>query len=366
MKISCTQENLNKALNQVTRIVNPRASLPVLSNILIKTENSRIKISATDLEIGINIWIGSKIEKQGSITIPAKVISEFVANCNDKTITLETDKNNLKISSEKYKASISGIDSEEFPLIPQIKSKPIAILEVESLKRAISQVLPACSLDDSRPILSGVLWKFTDIIKLVATDSYRLTEKKIQADKIEKSDQIVVPQKTMQEIERIISGLGSEKIEISIAENQARFTIGKNIEIVSRLIEGKYPDYEQIIPKKFTIECLVEKNELLNGLKIASFFAKESANNIKVDFNDKSINVSAEASQMGKIDSSIVSKNTGQKTIAAFNAQFFLDGLSAINSDTVEIRVSGELTPTIISDPKFKDYFYIIMPLRTD
>ncbi len=367
MKITCTQENLNHALNQVTRIVNQRASLPVLSNILISAEKDRIKIASTDLEIGICFWIGGKIEEKGAITVPAKIISEFVSTCTDKNLKLISKGTELKIESVTYKAQITGIDADEFPLIPEINEKPIAIIKTKTLKTAIPQVLPAVSLDESRPVLTGVYWQFKEgNIILAATDSYRLAEKTITPVKSQKQEPIIVPFKTMSEIERMLSQTSAEEIEISIAENQIRVLIGDNCEIISRLIEGAYPDYLQILPKSFKINTKVDKNELNNGLKMASLFARESANNINIDFKKDLIEIAAEAAQVGNIDSKIKVQAEGEETKVSFNVKFFSDGLSVIESDVIYIEVSGSSTPIKITDPNSKDFFYILMPLRTE
>ncbi len=369
MKLSCTQENLNKGLSLAGKVVTPKVTLPILNNILLATNKGRLKISTTDLEIGINIWIGAKIEKQGKITVPARIISDFVSSCGDKKINLELEDQKLKLKTDNYKATIQGTVADEFPLIPEIKEKPTCSISGKILEEAIPQVTIATAIDETRPVLSGVCFKFfKDKLKLVATDSYRLAEKTIPLEKKVKSEQsVIIPLKTVQEMGRILSGVSTENVKVSVTENQVRFAINENIEIISRLIEGNFPNYEQIIPDSYSTKVKINFEDFKSALKVASLFAKESANNIKIKLSSgKDIEILAQAEQVGTSNAKAEAQISGEELEASFNSKFVLDGLTALKRGKINFELSGKLNPAKLSISDSKDYFYIIMPLRTE
>jgi DNA polymerase-3 subunit beta len=367
MKLSCTQEKLNKALNIVNRIVSPRGTLPVLNNILVKTDNGQLRFSATDLEIGINTWIGAKIDEEGAITIPSRLMSDFVNTNNDETIKLEQKDTTLSLKSAKYEANIKGIEAGEFPLIPDVKKDPQIELNSKDLKVAIDQVAFSAATDETRPVLTGVLLKAKDNeLKLVATDSYRLAEKTIKLEKkVSEEINIIIPQRTMHELSRIISSYES-KVEIRIGENQIQFNFDE-IQLVSRLLEGSFPDYDQIIPKKSETKTTLAITDFANSIKMASYFARESANNIKLRINnDKNMEVVAVSPQVGDNVSRVNSKTVGKDIEIAFNAKFILDALNVIKSKDVILETTDKTRAGVIRPIKDEGYLYLIMPLRVE
>src|SRR3990172_3702798 len=369
MKLSCTQENLHHGLNLVGRVVTPKITLPILSNVLLSTDEGRLKLSVTDLEIGINIWIGAKIEKPGKITLPAKIFSEFVSSCNDKKIDLEQTDFKIDLKSEKYSATLQGTAADDFPSIPEISEKPTCAISGKILEEAIPQVVSATAMDESRLVLSGVCFKFIkDKLKLVATDSYRLAEKTIPLEKaVGKDYSVIVPLKAVSEIGRILGAVSSENVQVSVSENQIRFAINEDIEVISRLIEGNFPDYEQIIPTKYTAKVKINFEDLQSALKIASLFAKESANNIKIKLKaPNQMIISARAEQIGTSKASAAAEITGSDLEVSFNAKFIFDGMSALKKGKINFDFSGNLSPAKLYLEDSKDYFYIIMPLRTE
>lgn len=366
MKLSCTQENLNKGINLIGKIIGLRATLPILNNLLLATDNGRLKISATDLEIGINAWVGAKVVEEGSITVPARLIQEFVNTNNDKTIDLVLDNTTLNLKSERYKANIKGINAAEFPLIPNIKKKVFVQIDSAVLQEAITQTVLACAMDETRPVLTGVLFKFQqDELKVVATDSYRLAEKKIKLEqKVDKDTQIIVPQRAILELNRILQ-TQEAKVDIYLDENQILFVTG-DVEFVTRLIEGTFPDYEQIIPQKTPTEATIAKQDFSNAIKMASFFARESANNIKLAFEKSKLQIIATSPQVGDNVSRVDSQTTGPLVEIAFNAKFILDFLGAIVAEKVVVATNDKTSPAIFKSAGDKSYLYIIMPLRTE
>lgn len=367
MKISCTQENLAKGLNTVSHMVSVRTTLPVLNNILLKVEKGRLNLAATDLEIGISTWIGAKVDQEGAITVPARLLVDFVTTNSDKTINLELKETSLNLSSEHFKANIKGIEATEFPLIPEVKTGGKIDLKTADLKEGISKTVFACALDETRPVLAGVYVKASkNQVKLVATDSYRLAEKTIDlVGNLDKETNFIVPAKTMSEVARLLDE-SIEKVEIMVGENQVQFKLGPTM-LISRLVEGSFPDYQQIIPLNLKTKVNLKNREFQSAIKMASFFARDSANNIKLKLKKpKTFNVIAVSPQMGDNTSQIETEFTGEELEIAFNAKFILDCLSVINSEEITLELAGNLSPGILRPKSDKNYLYIIMPLRID
>lgn len=366
MKLSCTQENLNRGINNVIRSVGTRTTLPVLSNILLKTDKGRLKISATDLELGVSSWIGAKIEKEGALTIPSRLLSEFVSSNNDKKIDLEVEDTTLNLKSEHFQAHIKGIEASEFPLIPEISKEPIFKIPTLIFKEAVLQTVFAAAYDETRPVLSGVLLRLVgDKLKLVATDSYRLSEKTLNLPrKISKDLDLIVPAKTLSELYRITQD-DQEQVSVSVSENQIQFTL-PSTQIVSRLIEGSFPDYQPIIPKTSSVKVAVKTADFQNAIKMASFFARESANNIRLKILPQKIQVIAISPQLGDNTSEVEAKVEGGELEIAFNAKFVLDVLPVLGSSEINLEFSGKLSPGVLRTKTGSDFLYIIMPLRLE
>jgi DNA polymerase III subunit beta len=367
MKVSILKENLSKALNTTGRIVNNKGTLPVLSNILLSTEDGRIRIASTNLEIGINYFIGAKIEKKGSITVPARLFTDYITSLPNEKVDLDLNELTLKIKSINFSSEIKGISGDEFPLIPNIKNNKVLSLKAKDLKEALKIVYFAASVDDSRPILSGIYFnKNENNLTLVATDSYRLAEKTLKIDKEFKDNfQIIVPVKTVQEVFKIISDNIDDEVVIYINENQILFEIG-NIELISRLIEGQFPNYKQIIPENSETKATLNTNEFVSILKTSILFAKENANTLKIIINSKGkLEVIAEASQIGSNDAFIEAEVEGKGGEISFNGRYLLDILQNINTKEVSLEITGKLSPGLIKTKEIKDYLYLIMPLRS-
>lgn len=367
MKISCTQENLARGLGIVSHTVGVRTTLPVLSNILLKTEKGRLKLAATDLEIGISTWIGAKVDKEGAVTCPARLLGEFTTTNTDKTINLELKDATLNLSSEHFKANIKGIEASEFPLIPEVKEGQAITLAAADLKTGISQTVFASAMDETRPVLAGIyIIVGKNKLKLVATDSYRLAEKSINLSNANiKEASFIIPARTMAEINRLLDE-SIEKVEIKVGENQVQFKLGPT-EVISRLIEGSFPDYEQIIPKNTKTKVELDTIQFSNAIRMASFFARDVANNVKLVIKKpKNLQVLAVSPQVGDNVSNLEASVSGEEQEIAFNAKFILDCLQAVGSEKVELEIAGALSPGIIRPAKNKNYLYIIMPLRME
>lgn len=371
MRLSLTQENLSRALGMVGRVVSSRSSLPVLSNVLISTDSKRLRIAATNLEVGINCWIGCKIEEEGAITIPARLFSEFVSSLPGGNIELATNDLSLQVKTPHYQSNINGISADEFPLIPEIKSKPALVLPTDQFREALGQVVIAASLDEARPVLSGVYLYIEDKhLIMVATDSYRLAERKIKlpADTAT-SLSIIVPAKSMQELGRILAET-SGNLSVYLGDNQIMFE-ADNIELTSRLIEGQFPNYRQIIPAASDTTIEIDTNEFSRITKVANLFARENAGGVRLEIKaDGRVNVISAASQIGENTSSADCETTGEDSEISLNARYLTEALSVIKSPKVQFAIGGKLNPCVIKplndDKKInQDYLHIIMPLRT-
>ncbi len=369
MRLSLTQENLSRALASVGRVVSTRASLPVLSNVLLATDGNRLRLSATNLEIGINYWIGSKVDDQGSVTVPARLFAEFVSNLPHGNISLSAIDAVLTVKSPHYESKINGISSEEFPLIPSITTDPVLSLDATVLREALAQVVVAASADEARPVLAGVyMYTEEDNLFLVATDSYRLAEKRLELDgDAPKAFSVIVPARTMQELVRLL-GEAESPVEIYLDENQVMFKLGE-VELVSRLIEGQFPNYRQIIPQHAETSFDIDTAEFSRITKVASLFARESAGSVKLDIRaEGEVSIMSSDSEVGGNTSSAECEVNGEDGEISLNARYLTDALAVIKSPQVTFAISGKLSACVLSpagEDIVDDYVHIIMPLRT-
>ena len=363
MKISVSLEKLKRGLLVLDKIVASKSTLPILNNVLIKVDENQVVLSATDLEMGINYYLGGKIEQPGSITVPGRVLGSFAGSLTEDKIDLESKDSILYAKTEKSEANLNGMPADEFPSIPGVTGQEVLEIDGSLLKSAISQVGFAASFDESRPILTGVYFVVGgNTLKLAATDSYRLAEKVLEVP-TKAEAKFIVPIKTIQEIYRVISG--GEKIKITVSENQIMFSF-PDMDLVSRVIEGEYPDYAQVIPKSFKTKATISAHELFGVVKTASFFARESANNVKLSFTKAGIGVEASSSQLGNFKSQVSAEVTGEDNDISFNARYVLDALNGIGSESVTVEMVGKLNPGLIRPADDRSGLtYIIMPLRS-
>lgn len=363
MKVFTTQEHLAKALNAVSRFVNPRGTLSVLGNVLLKTQDGRLRVSATNLELGIDYFVGAKIEKEGSLTVPARLFSDYVNNLTEEKIELSADEANLSIKSTSASSTINGIPASEFPLIPEVGKGKSVTVSSSGIKDIISKVSFAASTDETRPILSGVLFHFKDPeLKVAATDSYRLGELTMRFEKSAPEElKVVVPAKALGELGRVIE---SDEVKLRTAENQVQFETD-DIRLVSRLLEGEYPDYAQIIPQKLDTKATLPREEFMNRVRIASLFSQEAGMGVKLEFSPPGkVELVAEAAQVGDSKASLSAKVEGPENSLSFNGRYLLDCLGAVADEQVVLETSGKLSPCLIRGADTKDYQYVLMPLR--
>ncbi len=366
MKITVTQENLHKALQNVSRVASAKTPLPILNNILLKTESNRLFIAATNLEVAITEYIGAKIEKDGAITIPAKLLTEFISNLPKGNIEIEKKDQSLVITSNHYNSTINGLEVEEFPELPVINEKDATEITLPTLlfKRMVAQTIPAASNDTTRPMLTGVYFHTHDKkLYTVATDGYRLAEKELI--NFDKDIEAIIPVVSLQEVVRIITE-DHDEVKILIDENQARFRIGDS-EVTSKLIDAKYVDYRQLIPKQSETTIRIAKDEFVRITKVASLFARESAGGITLSADETSglLSIHSVASQLGENTSEAEAAITGVGQVT-LNSRYLLEALLTTESQEVEFSFSGKLSPCVLKDSGEKvGYQHIIMPLKS-
>ncbi len=363
MKLQVTQENLAKALNTVARVAHSRSSLPILSNVLLKTTDNRLSIAATNLDIAITHTIGSKIAKNGSITVPARLMQDFVSSLPDSVLDLELTDNKLHITTEQYQSTINGVSAEDFPIMPAITKGSTWQVAAADFKKALSQVVFAASADDARPVLTGVYFHSTNSgIAMAATDSYRLAEHILP--KAKNAVNFLVPASAAADLLRIISDT-EEEVSVTHDNQQVLFQVGE-VTMVARLIDGQYPDYRKLIPAKFSTVAKLSKADFLNIAKVSSLFARESAGSItiKVDRASKSVSINAVASQLGENTATADAEVSGSGEVT-LNSRYLIDGLNAFSGQTIEFCFNGKLEPCILRSSDDEHYLHLVMPLRS-
>jgi DNA polymerase-3 subunit beta len=363
MKLQVTQENLNKALGTVARVANARGTLPVLANVLIKTVNNRVSIAATNLDIAITQYIGAKVSEEGSITVPARLMQDFVSSLPAGNIELDLDDYKLHIVTDQYKSVINGVSAEEFPVMPAIESGQTWSIPAPLLKKSLQQVVLAASNDEARPILTGVFMHTLEgKMYMAATDSSRLAEKMLMPNSDEIS--LLVPVSAMQDLLRIVSDIEND-VQVTHDDQQILFRVG-DVELVARLIEGKYPPYRNLIPNSFSTTAVLKRADLLNVTKVSSLFARESAGSITIEVSEttQELSIRSVASQLGENNAKATAKIEGSGEIT-LNSRYLLDALHALSGDQVEFCFNGKLDAIVIRDPEAADYLHLIMPLKS-
>jgi len=365
MKIVCTQENLSRGLQVVSHIASKNISLPILSNVLLKAEKGILELMTTNLEMGVVCRVRGKVENEGSFTVQAKTLSDYVSLLPKENVSMELKDQNLKIEGKNSKTLMKGAEASEFPLIPQIETKSTYRIKIDVLKQALVSVAFAVSFDETRPEINGVFFNFEgDVLTLAATDSYRLVERKVKLEKAVEPLKIIVPIKTIQELVRIMDE-ENENIEISNNENQILFSLGET-KLTSRLIEGQYPDYQQIIPSEHRTRVYVNTKDFTNTIKRASLFCKAGSNDILLKFvpADNEIIVSANNLQVGESEARQTAEIEGSDNNIIFNHRFLLDGLQNVNSTECVIEINTNTNPGLLKAKGQEDYLYIIMPIK--
>jgi DNA polymerase-3 subunit beta len=381
MKVSVLQENLVKGLSLVGRAVSTKTTLPVLANILLSTDQSRLKLSATNLEIGINCWVGAKVEDEGAITVPARLLSEYASSLPNDRVDMELvlRTHTLNLSCARVKTNIKGIDAEEYPLIPVVTDTPTLTLPPDQLKEMISQVAFAAAADESRPVLAGVLASFdgpNSTFTLAAADGFRLSVRTAPLPCGTEKLEVIIPARTLHEVARILSAIDTANdgaVDITVTPNKSQVLFHMNdVDVVSRLIEGSFPNYQQIIPKNYKTRTILNTMDFLRSTRRAAIFARDSANIVRLALNPGEeltpgrLTLSATAVEIGDNEEEMDALVEGEAMQVAFNGRYLTDVLSALNSTQVSLETTGERSPGVLRPVGGENLFtHVIMPMQT-
>jgi DNA polymerase-3 subunit beta len=362
MKLTVTQENLARALATVSRIASARASLPILSNVLLKTVDNQLHVATTNLDVAISEVIGAKIKTEGSVTVPARLMQDYVASLPQGTLTITVKDNKMQITTDHHSSTINSTPAEDFPEMPTIEDAKILNIKNKDFKTALQQVLFAASSDEARPVLTG-MFIHTDNGQLyaAATDSYRLAEKKITSVSTDVS--LLLPASSLQEVLRVIRD-DDEILSISYDEQQAVFSIG-SIELITRLIEGKYPDYRKLLPKDYATTAKMKRSDLQEITKVSSLFAREAAGGITlaIEEDKKEVSIRSIASQVGENTAVAAAEAVGD-AIITMNSRYVLDALNAFEGDDIQLNVNGRLDPCVLTGSD-DSYTHVVMPVKS-
>lgn len=365
MKVKCLQNSLALAISIVNRAVSPNNTLPVLNNILLKAENGKITLSATNLEIAISAGIEAKIDKEGSTTVPAKIFSAYIPLINTEEVSLSSEDNTLEVKSSGSTTKMKGISAEEFPGVPKIEGGQKFSLPIKDIKTGIEQVAFVASTNISRPVLTGTLWILDgNKLKIVATDSYRLAEKTIElANPTNIKSTFIVPSRTAQELAKILGSAVGDMLEVDVTKNQILFKVD-GVELTSRLIDGNFPDYEKILPKSTKTNSKIRVEDFILALKKVSVIVKENNNSIKIKLDSGKIQLLTDKTQIGESAGEFSVEMSGEMAEVAVNVQYLIDALSRIGDEFVNFGLNDGLSPVMLSPVKPGGYVHIIMPLK--
>jgi len=371
MKLSCLQENLSKGLGIVGRAVATRTTLPITNNVLLATEQSRLRLTATNLEIAISCWIGAMVEEEGAITVPARLLNEFVNSLPSDKIDLNLAQHTVELKCARFEARISGIDAEDFPPIPKIGDGTTYQIEPEILRMAINQVVFATASEDTRPVLTGVSAEFEgDSLTLAAADGFRLAVHKAPlANPVAERVEIIIPGRSLMEINRFLADQEDlVEIAVSPSKSQVLFRL-KDIEMMSQLIQGTFPNYRQLIPQSYSSRSVVTTPEFLRATKTASIFARDGNGIVRLQINPSAeskvgrMSISARSEQVGDNLGEIDAQVAGEAAKIAFNGKYLIDVLSVLHEGQVALETTTPSSPGVIRPVGSDNYVHIIMPM---
>jgi DNA polymerase-3 subunit beta len=368
MKVTVTAGSLGQGLHVVSRAVSSRTTLPILNNVLMQTSNQGLQLTATNLEIGIRQLIPAEVQEEGGITVPARLLTDFVSSHPNEPLSMAIDKKtqSLSLRSAKFDASIRGIDPADFPPVPLSGEGRKVKIDQAELRDAIEQTVIAASSDEGRPVLTGVYVQLNGAkATLAATDGHRLAVKTLTVSgDAGETDTVVIPARALAELSRILRA-GGEAIDVTVGpqKNQVYFKTG-DVELMSRLIEGTYPNYQQVIPSQSTTTITAKTQDLLFTTRMVSLFSKDAANVIKFKTEGGKLTLTANTSEVGQNVADVEAKIDGQDLQVAFNSKYLLDVLAILGTEEVQLGFTGPLNPGIVRPVGKDDYLYIIMPVR--
>lgn len=366
MKFTCTQENLAHGLAAVSRVASKSAVLAILNNVLLIAEDGRVQLQTTNLELAITITIRAKVDVPGRYTVPSKLLTDFISLLGNERVTLEVVTGGLHVASGHTQTTIKGTPAEDFPVLPTHDAAVESTIPANILRRALEETVFAAANDESRPEISGLcLTLDKKSLILAATDSYRLAESRCSAlSEAKEERRVIIPSRTAQESLRLIPD-DESTVRIFLGDDQVRILL-QDIEILSRVIEGQYPDYQQIIPTAWTTKVVVNQEQLLSNIRAASLFCKSGINDllVTVSAEKKEITISAANAQLGEHTASVDAEIEGDDIAVIFNFRYLIDGIVSLGGDSSIIELQDPNTAAIIRNPKKTNTLYLLMPIR--
>lgn len=373
MKLSCLQENLTRGLNTVGRAVATRSTLPITQNILLSAEQSRLKLAATNLEMAITCWVGAKVKQKGEITVPARLLTDFVNSLPNDLIEINLPASGkiVELKSGHFQAHIHGIDAADFPPIPQINDGITTTIEAASLRDGITQVAFAAATEESRPVLTGINTEFDgDQLNLVAADGFRLAVYKTTLNsRVKDKTAVIIPARTLSELGRLL-GEQEEPVQITVNEKKSQVLFRlKDAEIVSQLIQGSFPNYSQVIPQSYTTRAVVDIGEFLRVTKMSSIFARDASGIARLVITPGSelapgkVTVSAQAEEVGDNVGEVDALTDGEEAKIAFNVKYLSDVLSVLPQAQIALELTTPSSPGTIRPIGVDNYVHVVMPM---
>lgn len=376
MKLTCTRDNLHQGLSIVSHLTGKNVNLPILQNVLVKAEGGTIRFTTTNLEMAISCLIRGKVEETGETTIPSKLFFDYVSLLPNDAVAVDGNMESVRVVCGNHKTKMNALSAAEFPLVPRVQGTRTYKIPAEDFRVALSQVAFAVATNESRPELTGVLMRFSPgngegVLTLAATDSYRLAERTIPVvTPIEEESSVIIPAKTLLEVSRILSVFRDDvecppSIEMSVSDSQATFSYGP-VELISRLIEGNYPDYRQIIPKQFETQALIDREDLIKAVKTASLFSKNGLFDVVLELDPvtKQASLNAVDATRGENTTICGADISGKPNSVTLNFRYLLDGLNSMSSDQVLFRMIDTGNPCVVTPQGSENHLYLVMPIR--
>ena len=368
MKFICLQQNLKEGLSKVTKAVATRTTMPILSNVYISAESGSLKLAASNMETTIVTWVGAKVEEEGQITIPAKLFSEFINSLREGTVNGQNEGDNLKIVAENAKSTFNGTSADEFPSLPLLQEQSLFKLNPEVFEESVRKVAFASAIDDSRPVLTGVLFSVDkDEAFMVGVDGFRLSEIKFKIENtVESGTKFIVPAKTLIDASKLMVS-SNEVVSVALLQDKNQILFQSSEQIVSsRLIDGEFPNYKQIIPNAHKTTAKFTSDDFQNAVKLASIFAKDSAKIIRmaVDTKNQEITIFSNTADIGDNETKFKAEVKGDDLEVAFNSRYVIEMLNNIVTEEFMFESEGSINPCVFKPVGQKDFLHIVMPVR--
>ncbi|HEX2950328.1 MAG TPA: DNA polymerase III subunit beta [Armatimonadota bacterium] len=365
MKFTCPKRVFHEALQSVSRAIATRSTLPILGNVLLEARDGQLKLVTTDLEIGMTCILPMEGGEDGAVTIPERILQDVVGNLPDAELTITADERNLlTVSAAKSQYTIHGLPADEFPILPQVPSDTVLSIPGPVLRDLVRKTLLAASTDESRVILTGCLLTWDgETATMVATDTHRLAVKRVPVTgQFSQPVAVIIPARALQELLRLLSGT-EDPVDVVVGESQVLFSVGR-VRLVSRLIEGQFPAFERVVPRDTPKHMVANRQQLYEAVRRASIVARAESNKVILRSEDSVLTISAETGEVGKAYEEVPISLEGDQVEIAFNAEYLQDVFAVLDTETVEIALSGPLNPGLVTANGEADYQYVVMPMQ--